>query len=426
MNRNQFLTTLGTLAGGTFLARPALAGWLPPGKKLSSDPDETSFWKLVREQFLFPEDYSYLNTGGIGAVPLLVLNRVKESMDASEVYPRPGHDHEKWLMAKEICCKLLGEDCMKEELAFTSTATEGINIVINGLDLKQGDEVITSTHEHPALHIPLLNQVKTRGVVIRTFHPDLEHGSGNVQRINDLITRKTRLIFISHVTCTTGQVFPIKEIANMARSKGILFAVDGAQAVGQIPVDLKASGVDCYAFSGHKWTLGPKRTGVLYVSNSKMDDIQPVTVGAYSDDGYDPEAGLLTYHPTAQRFEYGTQNEMLFHGLQEGTEFLLTIGLDRIVDRNRKMAETFYRGLENLPSITILSPKEEKYRSSMITFKSNSHDNSAIASYLSGKRIRVRVVNEANLGGVRVSFHLYNNESDVDKILAELERFVTT
>lgn len=426
MNRNQFLTTLGTLAGGTLLTRPALADYVLSGKKMNRILDEASFWRLVRDQFLFPDDYSYLNTGGIGAVPVLVLNRVKTTMEESEIYPRPGHDHEKWLMAKETCCKLLGDNCTREELAFTSTATEGINIVINGLDLKPGDEVITSTHEHPALHIPLLNQVKTRGVALRTFHPDMQKGSENVQRISDLITRNTRLIFISHVTCTSGQVFPIKEIADLAKSKGILFAVDGAQAVGQIPVDIKNCGVDCYAFSGHKWMLGPKRTGVLYVSKDKLDVIRPVTVGAYSDDGYDPESGILTYHPTAQRFEYGTQNEALFHGLQEGAEFLLTIGLKRIIERNRKMAETFYHGLEKISAITILSSKEEEYRSSMITFKSQSHDNSQIASHLSAKRIRVRVVNEANLGGVRVSFHLYNNESDVDKILEEIEKFVST
>jgi selenocysteine lyase/cysteine desulfurase len=244
MNRTQFLTTLGTLTGGTLLARPAMAECLLPGIKVKKITDETSFWKFVREQFLFPEDYSYLNTGGIGAVPILVLNRVKTSMERTEIYPRPGHDHEQWLMAKETCCKLLGNDCVKEELAFTSTATEGINIVINGLNLKPGDEVITSTHEHPALHIPLLNQAKTRGVVLRTFQPDMENGVGNVQRIDKLITRKSRLIIISHVTCTTGQIFPIREIADLAKSKGILFAVDGAQAVGQIPVDLKDSGVD--------------------------------------------------------------------------------------------------------------------------------------------------------------------------------------
>lgn len=425
MNRNQFLITLGTITGGTLMARPLFADYSIPGEEMKKAADDKSFWKLIREQFLFPEDYSYLNTGGIGAVPLLVLNKVKTFMDNTEIYPRPGHDHERWLEIKETCCKLLGDDCSKEELAFTSTATESINIIINGMNLKKGDEVITSTHEHPALHIPLLNQVKTRGVVLKTFHPDLKSGLGNVQRIRKLITGKTRLIFISHVTCTTGQVFPIKEIADLAKSEGILFAVDGAQAVGQTPVDLKNFGVDCYAFSGHKWVLGPKRTGVLFVRKDKLEAIQPVTVGAYSDDGYDIETGTLSYHPDAQRFEYGTQNESLFYGLQAGAEFIHTIGVDRIIERNRRMAEKFYAGLKTLSAITLISPEEEKYRSSIISFKSGSHDYRDMAAYLSEKRIRVRVVPEANLEGIRVSFHLYNDDSDVDKILMEIEKFVT-
>lgn len=425
MNRNQFLLTLGTFAGGTLLARPAFADFSYLGEQLKKSTDEKSFWKLIREQFFFPEDYSYLNTGGIGAVPLLVVNRVKTSMEKNEIYPRPGHDHEKWLEIKNSCGKLLGDNCSNEELAFTSTATEGINVIINGLNLEKGDEIITSTHEHPALHIPLLNQVKTRGVILKTFPPNLKNGPGNTDRIEKLITGKTRLIFISHVTCTTGQIFPLKEIANLAKSKRILFAVDGAQAVGQTPVELKNWGVDFYAFSGHKWVLGPKRTGVLFVQNDKLDAIQPVTVGAYSDDGYNLESRTLNYHPTAQRFEYGTQNESLFHGLQTGAEFIQTIGVNRIIERNRIMAEKFYNGLKSISEITLLSPEEEKYRSSMITFKSRSHDYREISSYLTEKRIRVRVVPEANLEGIRVSFHLYNNESDVERILMEIKKFVS-
>lgn len=423
MNRNQFISTLGVITGGALIAKPVWGNY-SPGNDVKNLPDD-SLWEIVREQFLFPDDYHYLNTGGIGAVPILVLDRVKKSMNEDEIYPSPGHDHNKWLEIKKTCCQLLGENCEKDELALTNTATEGINIIINGLNLKAGDEVITSNHEHPALHIPLLNQVKTRGVVLKTFHPDMEDGIGNIQRIKKLITSKTRLVFISHVTCTTGQIFPLKEIANLVKSEGVLFAVDGAQAVGQTPVNLKEYGVDFYVFSGHKWVLGPKRTGILYVNPDKMEQIQPVTVGAYSDDGYDIEKFTLNYHPTAQRFEYGTQNESMFSGLKEGAEFILNIGLDRIIDRNKIMAEEFYSGLKNIPGISILSPAEAKYRSSMITFKSKSHDNGDIAAHLSKKRIRVRVVNEAKLGGIRVSFHLYNSLVDVNTILSEIENFVT-
>jgi L-cysteine/cystine lyase len=163
----------------------------------------------------------------------------------------------------------------------------------------------------------------------------------------------------------------------------------------------------------------------LFVDPEILGRIQPVTVGAYSDDGYDMGKQTLNYHPTAQRFEYGTQNESLFTGMKEGADFILTIGLERIIERNKMMAEKFYSGLKSINGISILSPEEKEYRSSMITFKSQSKSHGDIASYLGNKRIRVRVVNEAGLEGVRVSFHLYNNSSDVDTILNEIENFVT-
>ncbi|UCG27717.1 MAG: aminotransferase class V-fold PLP-dependent enzyme [Bacteroidales bacterium] len=426
MNRNQFLKTLGAFAGSTVLSKPVFADFSGLEKQLNQQTNDDTFWKLVRDQFLFPGDYTYLNTGGIGAIPLLVLNKVKATMDKVEIYPRPGHDQEQWLEMKEKCSYLLGRGCRKEELAFTSTATEGINIVINGLDLKEGDEVITSTHEHPALHIPLLNQALTRKVLVKTFHPDLESGLGNVQIIRDLITKKTRLIFISHVTCTTGQVFPLKEIAQMAKSKDIIFAVDGAQAAGQISLQLKEWGVDCYVFSGHKWVLGPRRTGVLYVCEDRMEMIRPTTVGAYSDNGYDVEKRDLSFHPTAQRYEYGTQNEALFYGLGTGADFIQTIGIEKTEEHNRKLAEQFYKGLKNIPVIQVLSPEEEQYRSAIISFRSSEHDHTGLAAYLSEKRIRVRVVPEAGLDGIRVSFHIYNNEKDVDRILNEIIAFINS
>jgi len=422
MERRHVIKTLGTLTGAILLGKPGMAlSGSPFRETLRTAADEQMFWKIVREQFIFPRDYAYLNTGGIGAVPIVVLNKVKFSMDQLEVYPRPGHDHEKWLEVKKKCAGLLSPDCKKEELALTGTATEGINIVINGLPLRKGDEVITSTHEHPAVHIPLLNRMQRDGIVIRSYEPDLKNGLGNVDRIYRLINNKTRLIFISHITCTTGQCFPVKEIGRLARDKSIWFAVDGAQAVGTMPMDVKDYGVDFYAFSGHKWILGPKRTGVLYVRNELLDTLNATTVGAYSDDGYDINKAILKLHPTAQRYEYATQNETLFHGLGTAVDFINTIGLQTIQEHNETLAEQFYAGLKESPDIQILSPEEKKYRTSMITFKIKGQNYRDVASHLSEKRIRVRVVSEANLEGIRVSFHVYNETNEVERILEEIK-----
>ncbi len=425
MNRNRFLKALGLVSGG--LAMNPVGG-------IAASPAEFSdslklltvgvdLWKKTREQFTYPADFIYFNTGGIGAAPKAVLNMVDSTMRMLEISPRPGHDEKDWLEIKNSCTPFFGPSCLADELALTNTATEGINIILNGLGLKPGDEIITTTHEHVALNLPLLNQSKRNGVIIKTFEPDLKIGANNVKAVRKLITPQTRLIFISHITCTTGQILPVEEIGRLAHENNILFAVDGAQSAGTMPVDLKASGIDFYACCGHKWLLGPKRTGLLYVQKDRLSFLQPTTVGAYSDATHNMLTGELVWKDSAGKFEYGTQNEPLFRGLETAAKFLLAIGLNKIKEHNRSLAEQFYIGLLKIPGVEILSPAEEQYRSSMITFKLKNIGHQETANYLTNeKQIRVRVVPEAGVNGIRASFHVYNQDFEVDKILYEISR----
>jgi cysteine desulfurase / selenocysteine lyase len=429
MKRRHFINSFSALIGGAILSKPGMstASPLPLKEQIQSINDEAKFWQIIKKQFNFPKGYTYLNTGGIGAVPTLVLNEVNNYMNEDQIHPKPGHDHEEWDAVKEKCTFLLGPNCKKEELALISTATEGINIVINGLPLKKKDEIITSYHEHAALHIPLLNRMQRAGIVIRTFRPEFKNGLANVEKIQNLVTKKTKLIFLSHITCTTGQIFPLKEIGELAHQKSIYFAVDGAQAAGGRPFDVKDSNVDFYTFSGHKWTVGPKRTGVLYVREDLLETVRPITMGAYSDGGFDILKNELKLNPTAERYEYATQNPALFAGLKRSVDFVGTIGLQKIQDHNEKLAEMFYAGLKDIPGVQILSPLEKKYRSSIISFKIKDKDFRKVAGFLTEeKQIRVRVVPEAQVNGIRVSFHVYNNEEDVEKVLNEITNFLNT
>jgi selenocysteine lyase/cysteine desulfurase len=426
MNRNKFLKSLGMVSGGMAISANGTLFATPKdfSEALSSTSHVNEYWKTIRNQFIFPKDYIYFNTGGIGAAPKAVLNMVERTILELEKYPRPGHDDTEWQKIKNSCTPFFGPDCSPDELALTNTATEGINIILNGLALKPGDEIITSTHEHVALNVPLLNHKRLNGIVIKVFEPDLVLGANNVKLIEQLITPKTKLIFHSHITCTAGQILPVSEIGKLARSRNILYAVDGAQAAGTMPIDLKAAGIDFYACCGHKWMLGPKRTGILYVQKDKLSLLNPTTVGAYSDLNHDFLKGEINFPDKAGKFEYGTQNESIFRGLETAALFLLEIGLAKIGDHNRSLAESFYNGLLEMPNAEILSPSEEQYRSSMITFRLKNKDYQETANYLTNdKRIRVRVVQEAGLNAVRASFHVYNQEFEVDRILEELREF---
>ena len=424
MNRMNFLTTLGLFAGGALTGLGTTVKGPDRNLLFKIPPGEQDIWKIVREQFSFPEGYVYLNTGGIGSVPRHVRNLFSDAWFQLETNPTPGYDHNKWNALKDDVAIMMGPGADASEIALVNSATEGINIVLNGLPLGKGDEVITSLHEHPALNIPLLNLAKRKGIVIRTFDPDRSHGLNNVDIISDLISRKTRLIFISHRVTTTGQLFPVAEIGELARSKGIWFALDGAQAPGSMLLDVKGWKVDCYTFSSHKWLLAPRRTGVLYVTREMLDTVSPITVGAYSDNGHNITDGSLSFQPGAQRYEYGTQNELLYLGFHASLDFINAIGVEKIREHNELLSEMFYRELGNLKDCEILSPAERKYRSSMITFRISGKSLNDVTGAMAKDNIRVRPVGEAGLNGVRISFHIYNDENDVGKAIQSIKKIL--
>ncbi len=388
----------------------------------SATPLAEKYWRLIKDQFLLPKDYTYFNTGGLGATPYVVVEKVKEFTTRSATYPSPSHDMQEWNRIKAKCAALFSPNCKKEEIALTGSTTEGINIILNGLGLKRGDEVITSTHEHAALNVPLLNQMQRDGITIKSFQPDFKNGLNNVNKIEHLISKRTKLIFFSHITCTTGQLFPVKEIGELARAKGVLFALDGAQVMGNMPVNVNEYGCDFYATCGHKWLLGPQRTGILYVREEMIERLRPTTVGGYSDVKHDIVKGILKFAPGAARYEYATQNIALYFGLEAALDFLKIIGGQSIWQHNKSLAEKLYSGLQDIPNVILLSPEEEKFRTSLITFKLKNIDFRKAGSYLTGeKRIRVRVVPEANVNGIRISTHLYNDESQVEHLLTEVK-----
>jgi selenocysteine lyase/cysteine desulfurase len=422
MNRKDFFKWGAAFVGGLAFTRDVKGmdfKHLLQGAAASGDD---AFWKMVRDQFILDPGWTYLNFGGLGSCPLPVINSLLEWTQSEERAPSAGHDEKEWWSVKEKLARVLGKKCRKEDLGLISGATEGVNLIVSGLPLKKGDEVITSTHEHVAVNSAILNHMQHDGIVVRLFEPDLKKGSGNVDRIASLINDRTRLIIVSHVTCTTGQRFPEKDIASLAHDKGIWFALDGAQAPANIPFDIVDCGVDFYTASTHKWIMSPKRTGFIYVRQGLLDTLRPIIAGGYTSEKNDIAKGEFVLHPTAQRYEFGTQNDALNFALGKAVDFVETIGLERIWEHNHELAQAFYDGLEDIPGVEIVSPEEKKYRSSMISFRMKNHDYSKINEHLSKDKLRVRSVTEGGMNCIRVSFHVCNYEEDVKKILESLKK----
>ena len=421
MKRRHFLKTAGSgMAGLVGLplipsTRMEFPTELPPIVEDVAPHDE-AFWTMVRDHFPLTRDRVYLNTGGLGASPYVSINALRTKIDELEIICETGHSEELWYSIKANAGRIFG--CNPEEIAYTRNTTEGVNIVCNGLPLKRNDEIITSTHEHVGNTIAWLMRQKREGIVMKTFEPSMRSAQENIDRIEKLITQKTRALSISHVTTATGQVLPVKEIGELAKAHNLWYFIDGAQSAGMMPLNVHEIGCHAYATSGHKWLVGPKGTGLLYVQNDMLGIIEAKWVGAYSNTGhFDMLSGEVHLNPTAQRYEYGTVSTPLFVGLGVSMEFLLRIGMTNIWRRVHAMATALAEGLSALGA-EVLSPKHPDEHSSIITFRLKNLDRQDLQSFLAEKfKLRTRGVYEDGLNGIRISLHVYNSFKDVEKVL---------
>jgi selenocysteine lyase/cysteine desulfurase len=398
---------------GSQAATPFAEAW-------RSADSEGERWRVVRDQFLLEPGYAYLNTGGLGPSPRPVISALDEAWLALERRCDSGHGRR--AEVRNRVCEFLG--CDENELALTRNATEGMNLVARGLKLRVGDEVVMTTHEHPGGAMPWFAVREDTPIEIRTIEPG-SGGADSLERLRGALTDRTRVVMVSHITCTTGLVMPVREIADLCRSKGIVCVIDGAQAVGQIPVDLHALGCDFYVASGHKWILGPKGTGVLYVRDEWLDRWQPPFVGAYSDSRFDLAAGIFERLRLASASEYGTRNTPVVLGLKAALDFLSTIGMEAVAARGSHLAGRLRDGLSGLGGVSILTPADAG--AAILTFRlpASGGDPWDWSNRLRGEYgFRLRPVGEAGLDAVRASTHVCNSEEEIDRLVEILGRLL--
>lgn len=425
MDRLQFLRRLGLgaglLVGGRVHAATGEAestGW-PPTPAVADSPE---LWRAVRAQYPIEEGLVYLNCGGLGPSPRPVLDILDLTARALQHRVETGHFfHEE---ARAVVAKFFG--AQPDEICFTRNATEGNSIIAAGLALRAGDEVIFESHAHPGGSLPWLNQARQNGIVVRTFEPDATTPEGNLERVAALVTPRTRVIQVSHITATTGLVMPVRALADFAREKNLWLHVDGAQSAGMIPVDLSALRCDSYATSGHKWLGGPRETGVLFIRADRVDRVAPLHIGAYSSGDFD-FSGQLVYTQGVRRHEYGTRNAAAVVAVAEATRFQTTIGRERLAAHGARLASRLVAELQALPRVTVLTPQRAEMRASMATFQVDGRTASELFSHcMEFGRLRCRPVTENGLNALRVSFHAFNTAAQCDQVVAAVRSLVKT
>jgi selenocysteine lyase/cysteine desulfurase len=322
----------------------SLSGAVRPPEEVAADE---SFWFPVQEAFDIDRSIVNLNNGGVHPAPRVVMNALHRYLDFANGAPthnswgflRPRREHVRRLVADAF-------GCSPEEIALVRNVTEALQIALLGIELKPGDEVLTTEHDYPSMKNALRQREKRDGVVVRTFSfPTPPSGLAELTALFEKnITPRTKLILFCHITNLTGQIFPVKDICRLARERGIEVVVDGAHAFGQF--DFKAADLDCdiYGANLHKWMMAPIGNGFLYVRKEKIKKIWPLFPAA------DPLGGDI------RKFEaVGTQQEALWAAVPEAVAFHEGIGGKNKEARLRYLREYWRLGLRDLPGFKFLT-----------------------------------------------------------------------
>ncbi len=420
LDRRSFLFNTAGIAAALaaaprLLAQCSLEPTLPDSALYARDED--AYWREVRKQFLIPADEIYLNNGTVGSSPAPVIQAVMDGYHATETMAQSDpEDYPIWGYGpfnefRDPLAAFVG--ATRDEIALLRNATEANNFMINGLDMKPGDEALISNQEHPSGEEPWKLKAKRYGAVIRKFEiPRPLHSPADVlNRINDAITPRTRAIFVSHITTDTGVVLPIKEICALARSKGLVSMVDGAHVTGMMKLNLRDLGCDMYSSSPHKWLMAPKGSGFLYVREEMQDRLWSTVATAGWDD---PKL-------KAERFQrIGSSNVPSLWGFRAALDFANKIGMDRIERRNRALADYAISGMGRRGAESWTS-SDPALRCAIATFniapiQIYELENALWKQY----RIRIRGGGPSKL---RLSTPYYLQKAEIDRFLEKFDEY---
>jgi selenocysteine lyase/cysteine desulfurase len=356
----------------------------------------------------------HLNTASLGATPRAVLDRTIAAwreLETSPVFMAYGKAENNMLSAVERVRKRAASflGCEQDELLMTRCTTDAMSIVAQGMRWTAGERVLTTDREHDGGSLCWAYIAQRHGVVVDQIAISLdEHDSDAiVRRFAAAITPATRVISVSHIISSTGLRMPIAELSALARERGILCVVDGAQAIGAIPVDVKALGCHAYAASGHKWLMGPKGTGLLYVSRAANEAIRPIQ---WQDThGYGSESA-------------GVGPQPLVIGLGAAIERMQDIGMAAVERHDLALRNRAYEQLTQIKKLRVVGPPPGRTATAIITcVLPDDIDSMALRDTLLAKHgIIVKMSEKRHFNGFRLSPHILNSEAHIDAALKAL------
>lgn len=380
---------------------------------------QDSHWRLVKRQFPLEDGLLYLNAANVCPASTLVLDRyltLERDFHANPSF----QNREKYKALQErlrgkIAALLHAEG---DEIAITRNTSEATNVIVKGIDLKPGDEIIITDHNHPSNNDSWRVRAAREGLVVRSAAVPVPAKSSGalLDSIDRLMTPKTRVVAITHLTSTTGILYPVAEIAEIARRRGAWFHVDGAQTFGALDVDVRQIGCDSYSGSAHKWMMGPLEAGVLYVSKEKIPRIWPSIV----------TAGWSSDLKGARKFEVlGQRDDPRIGAFDAALDFANLLGMRNMEARTRALAAHLKRQLADIAGVRMKTDQESSLSGGVVKFlPGNRPLQNAYDTLWQKHRIALAITPSGDAAGLRFSPHIYNSMDEMDQAAAAVRELL--
>jgi len=413
--RRSFVKQLFTgVAGTVLLSSYKSSDTEYPIEYLDSNDNSEAFWENVKAQFKFAPNLRYFNNGSLGSCPIIVQKATNEFRATLDAFPSK-YMWGEWSDEKEVVRKKVADlfSVSEEEIALTHNTTEGMNLIARSFNLKAGDEVVLIDHEHKSSVIPWTVWQEEKGVkLVRPVIPILPKTVEDIVKVyEDAITPRTKVISMCHSVNTNGMVLPVKEVSEMAHKKGILVAVDGAQAAGMFDINLKDLGCDFYAVSAHKWLFAPKGIAVFYAKEESQHYLKPLIVANGHTD------------KSIRRLEnYNTRNLPELLGLGSAVDFINNIGKEKVSNRSYELKHYFRNKVKDNPKFRLKTPEHDDLSCAIQTLEVVGENVRDVKNKLSNDYgIDTRPMSTYNLNGVRISFAIFITKKDIDYLVSALE-----
>ncbi len=383
----------------------------------------------IREELPAVSSCHYLNTGTNGPLcrataEIMKAESEKEFLEGrylpfiSELYK--DMDETRTLLAEFI-------NADYEEVALTHTATEGMNLILWGINWQPGDEIITTNQEHIASLAPITlvrNKYNLSVKYLEVSYAEDYSEKTFLESFRKSISHKSRLLVISHVSFSTGITFPLKKLTEICHENDMYILVDGAQGAGATPLDVHDSDIDFYSLAGRKWLLGPEGIAALYISKKRISEVDPTFISPSSiknRHNLDITSPYIIPAPYAARYQTATAiNRPILLGFKESLKFLLRdVGKEWMLNRIKSLVSSLRKKLEDIPEVSIITP--EGTEAGFIHFLIEGWNPAAFCTIMNQKKYMIRPVPEQHLPApIRVSVGFYNTEDEIKGLVENI------